>query len=128
MRVAIVDDSSFICLVCRQIIEKSGYEVVGESFDGEDCIDLVKETKPDLILMDMALPKQSGIQAIKKIKKIFPNQLFLGISAIDEDWLREEAIESGCFGFLENPFESRQLISYLEEAESLLSTGEVKYG
>lgn len=123
-KILIVDDSSFIILVCRQILEKSGYEVIADSYDGIDAVEKACLLKPDIILMDIALPLQNGIEATKKILQALPNTKILAMSAVNEDWLKDKAIEAGCYAFLAKPFDPEQLIAYIEQSKER----ELKYG
>jgi two-component system chemotaxis response regulator CheY len=126
MKIMIVDDSSFIILFCRQALEKSGFDVVGEAYDGIEAIEKAQELTPDVVIMDIALPKKNGFEATESILEQNPNTKILAISALDEDWIREKALKAGCFDFLAKPFEATQLINQMEnlagESEGL------KYG
>lgn len=126
MKVLIVDDSSFIGLVCTQALVKAGHEVVGEAYDGLDGVAKAEQLKPDLVIMDIALPKKNGIEATKMILELLPKTAILGISAIDEDWVKEKALRAGCFDFLVKPFETKQLIEYINRIK--IEDGELKYG
>lgn len=127
MKVMIVDDSSFIVLVCRQALEKSGYQVVAEAYDGVEAVELAEKTQPDFIIMDIALPKKNGFEATMMIHEFLPKTKILAISAVDEDWVREKAIQSGCFDFLAKPFETITLISILDQLRDT-SEESLKYG
>lgn len=126
MKVLIVDDSSFIILVCKQTLEKSGYEVVGEAYDGLEAVEKAQELKPDLIIMDIALPKKNGFEATEIILDFLPKTKILAVSAIDEEWVKEKAIQAGCFDFLAKPFETVQLLDAVERSKK--SVGDLKYG
>ncbi len=126
MKVLIVDDSSFVILVCRQALEKSGYQVVGEAYDGVSAVEIAESTQPDFVIMDIALPRKNGFEATQMIQEILPKVKVLAVSAIDEDWVRDKAIESGCFDFLPKPFDTIALISRLDEMKD--SLGDLKYG
>lgn len=126
MKIMIVDDSSFIQLVCRQALEKSGYQVVAEAYDGLEAIEKAEQTQPDLVIMDIALPKKNGFEATVMILELNPKIKVLAISAVDEDWIREKAIQSGCFDFLGKPFETIELLDILCKQRD--SHGELKYG
>ncbi len=126
MKVLIVDDSSFVILVCRQALEKSGYEVVGEAYDGVSAVEMAESSQPDFVIMDIALPRKNGFEATQMIQEILPKVKVLAVSAIDEDWVRDKAIESGCFDFLPKPFDTIALISRLDEMKD--SLGDLKYG
>lgn len=125
MKVMVVDDSSFILLVCKQALEKSGYEVI-EALDGIEAVEKAQKFQPDFIIMDIALPKKNGFEATMMIQELLPKTKVLAISAIEEDWVKEKAIQSGCFDFLPKPFEAVQLLALLDGAKD--SAGDLKYG
>lgn len=70
--VLIADDTAFMRMTLRNVIEKNGYQVVGEAADGEEAIALYRELQPDLVTMDITMPKMDGITAIKEIMRIDP--------------------------------------------------------
>jgi two-component system, chemotaxis family, chemotaxis protein CheY len=126
MRIIIIDDSSFIQLIGRRTLEKSGHEVVAEAYDGEDGVRKALAFQPDLVVMDIALPKKNGFEAAMDILEGLPKTKVLAISAIDEDWVREKAFASGCYDFLAKPFDAIQLLESIEQAR--VGKGETKYG
>jgi len=126
MRILLVDDSSFILLVGRRTLEKSGHEVVADAFDGEDGVRKALAFKPDLVIMDIALPKKNGFEASQLILESLPKTKVLAISAIDEEWIREKAVQSGCYSFLAKPFDPIELLEAVEQAKETKES--VKYG
>lgn len=114
MKVLIVDDSSFITLFCRLALEKAGHNVVGEAYDGEDAIEKAVSLKPDVILMDIALPKKNGFEATKEILSKMPRTKIIAISALEESWLSEKCEESGCTSFITKPFDAKTLTDHIE--------------
>ncbi|MCB0377151.1 MAG: response regulator [Bdellovibrionales bacterium] len=126
MKVMIVDDSSFIMLVCKQALTAGGHEVVGEAFDGEEAISLAKTCDPDIILMDIALPKKNGLEATAEILKYTPHVKVIAISALDEPWVKEKTQQVGCFSFLAKPFDAKALLQAI--ADTVTSEGDVRYG
>jgi two-component system, chemotaxis family, chemotaxis protein CheY len=126
MKALIVDDSSFIMLICRQTLEKAGIEVVGEAYDGLEAIEKASKLKPDLVILDIALPKKNGFEVSQYIHDILPETHILAISAIEEDWVKKKVLEAGCFNFLAKPFETSELINILNFLKS--SKKELKYG
>lgn len=126
MKIMIVDDSPFMTLVCRQALEKAGYDIVGEAYDGKEAIEKAISLKPDVVVMDIALPKVNGFEASKKILESAPGTFILVISAIDEDWVQENSALAGCSGFLAKPFDASALI---EKVDGLKSSVEgLRYG
>ena len=126
MKILIVDDSSFVNLVCRQALERSGYQVVGEAFDGVAAVELANELQPEVILMDIALPKKNGLEATTEILTSHPQIKIIAMSALDEIWVNEKTKEVGCVSFLAKPFTSVDLIKFVEEAATYKE--KLKYG
>lgn len=126
MKVLIVDDSSFITLFCRQALQKAGYEVVGEAYDGEAGIQMALQHKPQLILMDIALPKKNGFEASKIIMEKLPRTKIIAISALEEDWVGERYKQSGCVSFLAKPFDVNTLMENIQKIFD--PDGELMYG
>ena len=76
--------------------------------------------------MDIALPKKNGFEATQLIQEILPKTKVLAISAVDEDWVRDKAIESGCFDFLAKPLDTLALVGRLDQEKD--ASGGLKYG
>ena len=85
-RVLIADDASFMRQMIREIIEPEGHEVVGEATNGIEAVDLYNELTPDLVTMDIVMPKRSGIDAAKAIAST--------LGGIDEETLPKSRITS----------------------------------
>ena len=116
MSVFIVDDSSFIILICRQALSKAGYEIAGEAFDGEEALEKIKETKPSIVLMDIALPKKNGFELAKEVMSELPETKIIAISALEDEWVEGKINEAGCVSFLRKPFKAMDLIEHIENA------------
>lgn len=93
--VLITDDTAFMRMTLRNVIEKNGYEVVGEAANGEEAITLYQELKPDLVTMDITMPKVDGITAIKEIMKIDPQAKIIVCSAMGQKPMVIEALSAG---------------------------------
>lgn len=115
MRILIVDDESLIRMDIRDILESEMHEVVGEASNGVDAILLCKELKPDVVLMDVKMPKLDGIEAARQIgyNHLAPVVLLTSYSQQD---LVSKARESGVYGYLIKPVREEQLIPTLEMA------------
>ncbi|EPR29014.1 Chemotaxis protein cheY [Geobacillus sp. WSUCF1] len=68
-RVLVVDDAAFMRMMIKDILTKNGHEVVAEAADGRQAIEKYKETRPDVVTMDITMPEMDGIAALKEIKK-----------------------------------------------------------
>jgi len=110
MKILIVDDSSFINLIAKKSLKDAGYNVVGEAYDGLQAIEMAKSERPDIVIMDIALPKMNGLDASKKILENNPEIKILAMSALDEDWIEEQSLANGCISFLRKPFHAKDLV------------------
>lgn len=114
-RVLIVDDAAFMRLSLKTILEKCGFEVVGEANTGIKAVQLYKQLKPDLVTMDLTMPELGGVEAIKMIKIIDKDARIIVISSMGHEILVREAIVAGAISFIVKPFKedflSRQLIN-----------------
>ena len=113
--VLIADDASFMRQMIRDIIEPEGYEVVGEAADGVDVVEKFRELHPDLVMMDIVMPKRSGIDAVKAIKGEDPNASVVMCSALGQETLVMEAIQAGAKDFIVKPFKPDAVIATLSK-------------
>ena len=115
INVAIVDDLAFIKLVLRDLIEKAGFRVVGEASNGEEAIELFQDKRPDVVLLDITMPKMDGITALKKLLEIDPKANIIMCSALGQQRLIVEAIQLGAKDFIVKPFRPERVISSIKK-------------
>ena len=84
-RVLIADDASFMRQMIREIIESEGYEVVGEATNGVEAVEQFQQLQPDLVTMDIVMPKCSGIDAVKSILEGHPAARIVMCSALGQE-------------------------------------------
>lgn len=116
INIMIVDDLAFIKLLLKDLIEKAGFRVVGEASDGEEAIDMYQEKKPDLMLLDITMPKMDGITALKKILALDPDAKIIMCSALGQQRLIVQAIQLGAKDFIVKPFRPERVISSIKKA------------
>ena len=114
-RVLIADDASFMRQMIREIIEPEGYEVVGEATNGIEAVELYNELQPDLVTMDIVMPKRSGIDAVKAILAEQPTACVVMCSALGQETLVMEALQAGARDFIVKPFKPDSVISTLKK-------------
>ena len=112
----IVDDLAFIKLLLKDLIEKAGFRVVGEASDGKEAIDMYQVKKPDLVLLDITMPKMDGITALKKILALDPGAKIIMCSALGQQRLIVQAIQLGAKDFIVKPFRPDRVISSIKKA------------
>jgi len=113
-RVLIADDASFMRQMIREIIEPEGYEVVGEATNGMEAVALYLELQPDLVTMDIVMPKRSGIEAVRGILAEDPRGQVVMCSALGQETLVMEALQAGAKNFIVKPFKPDAVISTLD--------------
>jgi two-component system chemotaxis response regulator CheY len=112
-RVLVADDASFMRQMIRDIIEPEGYEVVGEASDGVEVVERFVELSPDLVMMDIVMPKRSGIDAVKSIVERDPGAKVVMCSALGQEALVMEAIQAGAKDFIVKPFKPEAVVTTL---------------
>jgi response regulator NasT len=116
-RVLIAEDEALIRLDLREMLREEGYQVVGEAGDGQEAVDLAESLKPDLVIMDVKMPRRDGIDAAAEIaaKRIAPVVVLTAFSQRD---LVEKARDAGAMAYLVKPFSISDLVPALEVALS----------
>jgi len=112
-KVLIVDDAAFMRLAIRSILEKNNFHVVGEAENGLVAIEKYMELKPDIVTMDITMPKMDGIQATEEIRKIDKDATIIIISAIGQETMVKKAILAGAKTFIVKPFKEDHVIKTL---------------
>ena len=114
-RVLIADDASFMRQMIREIIEPEGYEVVGEATDGDEAVEQYDSLHPDLVTMDIVMPKRSGIDAVKGIIGKAPDACVVMCSALGQESLVTEALQAGAKDFIVKPFKPELVASTIRK-------------
>jgi two-component system chemotaxis response regulator CheY len=112
-KVLIADDASFMRQMIRDIIEPEGWEVVGEASDGVEVVEKFKKLHPDVVMMDIVMPKRSGIDAVKAIKADDPSARIVMCSALGQEALVTEAVQAGARDFIVKPFKPDAVLATL---------------
>ena len=114
-KILIVDDAAFMRMMIKDILSKNGYEVVGEAENGAVAVNKYAEVKPDLVLMDITMPEKDGIQALKEIRANDGNAKVIMCSAMGQQALVIEAIQSGAKDFIVKPFQADRVIEAVKK-------------
>jgi AmiR/NasT family two-component response regulator len=116
-RVLIAEDEALIRLDLKEMLEEEGYEVVGEAADGEEAVAMAGRLHPDLVILDVKMPKLDGIAAAERIagERVAPVVILTAFSQRD---LVERAREAGAMAYLVKPFQKKDLVPTIEMATS----------
>ncbi len=117
VRILIAEDETIIRLDLRDLLERSGHEVVAEARDGEEAVALAREHKPELAIMDVKMPKLDGIEAAKRILDERPIPIVM-LTAYGQEELVSRAVEAGVFGYLVKPFREQDLVPAIATARA----------
>jgi NarL family two-component system response regulator LiaR len=116
IRILIADDHTLVREGTRERLEREeDFEVVGEAADGEEAVRLVNQLKPNVAILDIAMPNLNGIEAAKQIKKTQPGTAILVLSAYDDDQYIYAVLEAGADGYLLKNVRGHQLVDAIRD-------------
>ena len=115
VNVVIVDDNPMILNTLDEVISsEAGLSVIGRADNRKDAIDMIKDTQPDVVLLDLVMPQMDGITVVENIKKktsMLKNPAFIILSAVGGEQMTEEAFQAGANYFLMKPFDKDILVN-----------------
>ena len=114
-RVVIAEDEAIVRLDLKEILEEEGYEVVGETGRGDEAVQLVRDLKPDLAILDIRMPGMDGLSAAREITGERLAAVLI-LTAYSQRNLIEEARDAGALAYLVKPFQTNELIPAIEVA------------
>ena len=115
-RVLLADDLYFMRMVQKEVLEASGYEIVGEASTGTEAVAKYEELKPDIVVLDITMPEMNGLEAMRRIFEIDVAAKIIICSAIGQQSLIVDAINSGIKDFIVKPFKPERLLSAIKKA------------
>lgn len=114
--ILICDDAAFMRMMIKDILTKNGYNIVGEAENGQKAVEKYNETKPDLVMMDITMPEMDGIQALKAIKATDSGANIIMCSAMGQQAMVIESIQSGARDFIVKPFQPDRVLEAVKKA------------
>ncbi|ODA42512.1 response regulator [Desulfosporosinus sp. BG] len=114
--VMIVDDAAFMRMMLKDILTKNGFTVVGEAENGAVAVEKYIELQPNLTIMDITMPEMDGLQAVKEIRKRDPKARVIMCSAMGQQSMVIEAIQSGAKDFVVKPFQAERVVEAVTKA------------
>ena len=112
-RILVADDASFMRQIIREILESEGHEIVAEASDGVQAVEAWKKHQPDLVTMDIVMPRRSGIDAVRAIIAIDASARIVMCSALGQETLVTEALQAGAADFIVKPFKPDAVLATL---------------
>jgi two-component system, chemotaxis family, chemotaxis protein CheY len=114
-RVLIVDDAAFMRMMIKDILEKNGFEILGEANNGLKAVELYKKDRPDVVTMDITMPDMDGIEAVKAIKAFDPSAKIIMCSAMGQQTMVMDAIRAGARDFIVKPFQPDRVLEAIRK-------------
>ena len=117
MKILVVDDAAFMRMMLKDILTKAGFEVVGEAENGKIAVQKCGELHPDMVTLDITMPEMDGLQALKAIRQAFPDINCVMCSAMGQQAMVIDAIQSGAKDFIVKPFQADRVIECVKKLE-----------
>ena len=112
IRVMVVDDHSILRVGLKHVLEESGeFEVVGQAADGEEAVRVAAEVSPDVVVMDVMMPRKDGVEACREIMESAPETRVVMLTVANEETAVLEALAAGATGYLQKETDRERLLS-----------------
>jgi two-component system, response regulator PdtaR len=117
VRILVAEDETIIRLDLRAMLERAGFDVCAEARDGEEAVELARSEGPDVVVLDVKMPRLDGIEAARRILDERPVPIVM-VTAYGEQELVSRAVEAGVFGYLVKPFRETDLLPAIATARA----------
>jgi two-component system chemotaxis response regulator CheY len=124
--VLIVDDNDMTRETLRVILRHENYNVVGEAMDGDAALEMALRLKPHIILLDVVMPKVSGIEALKSIRMVMQDVMILMVTANKDQETVSEAVKNGISGYIIKPFNAKKVLDTVQAVAVKVRANRVK--
>lgn len=118
-KILIIDDTAFMRLAIKTMLEENGFDIIGEAENGEVGLIKYKETKPDIVTMDITMPVMDGIQSLKAILQYDPKAKVVMVSAMGQESMVKEAVMNGAKSFIIKPFKEEHVVKTLTQIAAM---------
>lgn len=115
LNILIADDSKIVVHLLTNMFKELGHNIAGTASNGEEALDKYIELKPDLVTMDITMPKVDGIQATKNILAQDPDALVIVITSHGQEQMIVEAVEAGAKGYILKPFRKENIDKQIKQ-------------
>ncbi len=116
LRVLIVDDYDMTRTLLRIILRGQNFDVVGDATDGAMAVEMCQRLKPDIMLLDVVMPKLNGLDVLAKLKALNAMPLVLMVTSAEEEKIVAQAMQLGASGYILKPFNTASVIETVNEA------------
>ncbi|MBS1969177.1 MAG: response regulator [Bdellovibrionales bacterium] len=109
-RYIVIDDAAFVGELVKNILKGAGAICVGQALNGEEGFRLFEKTLPDLVILDMVMPKENGIELARKIREVSRETILIACSTLDDRNIIDNAMDVGCNEYVVKPFSKEGLL------------------
>lgn len=114
-KIVIVDDSRIFRKILRTTLSENGHEILGEAGNGVEALALLETVEPDILTLDITMPKMDGLETLKKITKKYPKIKVVMVSAAGQKNKVMDALKNGAKDFLQKPFQPDEVIKVISK-------------
>lgn len=114
-KVLIADDSDAIRLVLKDILSIGEHEVLAEAIDGAEAVDMYKQHSPEILLLDLAMPKKDGLTVVNEVMEHDSNAKIILITASDDQKVINECLKHGATSYISKPFDFNSVLQTIKE-------------
>lgn len=122
-RILIVEDMKVERMLLRETLEKAGHEVVGEATNGEEGFQMYKELKPDIVTMDITMPKMNGIESLSLIRHFDDQAKVIMVTSEGQKAMMVDALKRGAEDFVQKPFDPQRVLETVADVLEPLDLG-----
>ncbi len=115
-RIVLVDDAVFMRRQLREILENGGYDVVAEGEDGSEALELYETHRPDLMTLDLVMPRMSGVEALRELRRRHPEARVVVCSSVSDQSSIFEAIGLGARDYVRKPISPERILAAVAQA------------
>jgi two-component system chemotaxis response regulator CheY len=115
-RILIVDDTEAMRKILRTMLRGEEYDVVGEARDGEQAIEMAQLLRPEIVFLDIEMPKMGGLEALGEIRRLLPETIVLMVTSHTQRDMVQSAIAGGAVGYIVKPFSASRVIAAIRAA------------
>ncbi len=119
LRILLVDDTTFMRRMLRDILVRAGFEVSAEASNGRQAVEAYRQARPDLVIMDITMPEMDGVAAVREIAAADPAARVVMCSALGQQELIIEALEAGARDFVVKPFVPEKVLEAVRKVVSI---------
>ncbi len=122
-RVVIIDDTEDLRDLLKLALSRGGFDIVAEAGDGKEGIEVVRDSRPDIILVDLAMPVMDGIEALPSLRRLCPEAKIVVLSGFGAQQMSARALAAGADGYVQKGAPLNSILQYVRDITSITSTG-----